>query len=62
MLTVFVIDGIPDHIHFCKSKNFEQILTDRDIDKESVKSQEFSIEPLIRVIDGGHKLFVVFLT
>lgn len=61
MFTVFAIDGIPEYIYFCKSESYEQVLINRNIDKESVGSQEISLETLIRLKDNEYKVFTLVL-
>ncbi|GAI59331.1 unnamed protein product [marine sediment metagenome] len=61
MLTVFQIDGVPEHIYFTKAENFEQVLTDRNIDKEFVKAQEVSMETLLLLTEGKSKVFILCL-
>ena len=61
MLTVFSIDGVPEHIYFCKSENYEKVLMGRDIDKEFVMSQEISLETIMLLAEGKSKVFILCL-
>ena len=61
MLTVFMIDEVPGHIYFCKSENFEQVLADRDIDREFIMSQEVSLETLMLLAENKSKVFILCL-
>ena len=62
MFTVFMIDGVPDHIYFVNSDHFEQCLENRDIDRSFVKSQELSLERLVRLKEREYRVFIVCLT
>ena len=61
MLTAFTIDGVPEHIYFCKAENYDHVLMGRDIGKEFVMSQEISLETLVRLSDSEFKVFCLCL-
>lgn len=61
MFTLWTIDGVPQRIYFTNTDHFEQALKNRDIDRDSVKSQELSLEKLVRLKDNEYKVFLLFL-
>ena len=61
MLTVFTIGGNPEHIYFCKSQNFDQLLMGRGLEKEDVMSQEISLETLMLLAENKSKVFILCL-
>lgn len=61
MFTVWMIDGVPNNIYFTNSDHYEQALINRDIDLNSVRSQELSLEQLIRLKDNEYRVFMLCL-
>ena len=61
MLTVFTQNGVPEYVYFTKSENYEQCLRNRGLDKESVMSQELTLETLLLLADNKSKVFVLCL-
>lgn len=61
MFTVFVIDGVPNTIYFVNSDHFEQALENRNIERDCVKSQELSLERLVRLKERDYRVFVLCL-
>lgn len=61
MLIVFMIDGVPEHIYFCKSESYEQVLRGRGLDKEDVMSQELSLETIMMLAENKSKVFIMCL-
>lgn len=61
MLTVFQVDKYPEHIYFCKTENYEQIIMGRGLVKEDVMSQEISLETIMLLADGKSKVFILWL-
>lgn len=61
MFTVFTIEGVPEHIYFTNTDDLDKVIRNRDIDPSFVRSQELSIERLIRLKDREYTLFILCL-
>jgi len=61
MFTVFMINGVPDNIYIVNSDHFEQALENREIDRKFVRSQELSLERLVRLREREFRVFVLCL-
>lgn len=61
MFTVYVVDGDPDHIYFVNTDDLGHALLARDLDGSMIKTQELSLEQLIRLKDRDYTVFTLCL-